>query len=335
MKNRRHIIGSMIFATALFMAACQTTPLPPGVGDAQCGNVADNGYINILTINLLFSEVDDRNKRLKAVADFVAENDVDVLLLQEVVNGVLVKTDNSAQDLRDFLIDRHNLGYNIQTAFEIGLPGLLSVANAVLSRCEIPYNLVQRLPKTPEIEFEGHVIEVSRNVLLSRLEIPGFGKINIYNTHLCADCEEFERAEQIDVLLEFINNLQDNTQKELPAILGGDFNFDRFRNGGAQRFQYEEIVDSGFSDAYAEYIIAVSGGRETIDTLCEDENKADMHCTTGVSELNGLKSRRKDYIFTKGFADVRLSKVVFNTLVNPEESTVSDHAGVFVRLELP
>jgi len=56
---------------------------------------------------------------------------------------------------------------------------LLSLANAVLSRCEIRYNLVQRLPKTPEIEFKGHVFEVSRNILLSRPEIPGLGKINV------------------------------------------------------------------------------------------------------------------------------------------------------------
>jgi len=335
MKTCRYLIGLLVFPIVLLMASCQTTPLPPGMGDAQCGDVAEKGYINILTINLLFSEVDDRNKRLKAVADFAAENDVDVLLLQEVVNGVLVKTDNSAQDLRDFLSSRHSLGYNIQTAFEIGLPGLLSVANAILSRCEFRYSLVQRLPKTPEIEFKGHIIEVSRNVLLSRLEIPGFGKINVYNTHLCAGCEEFERAEQIDVLLKFTNDMEENTGGQYPTILGGDFNFDRFRNGGEQRFQYEEIVDSGFGDAYAEYIIAVSGGQETLDTLCEDEDNADTHCTTGVSELNGPKSRRKDYVFTKGFADVRLSKVVFNTLVNPDEPTVSDHAGVFVRLGLP
>jgi len=59
------------------------------------------------------------------------------------------------------------------------------------------------------------------------------------------------------------------------------------------------------------------------------------HCTTGVSELNGPKARRKDCIFTKGFADVRLSKVVFKTLVNGDQPTVSDHAAVFVRLGLP
>jgi maltose 6'-phosphate phosphatase len=305
------------------------------MGDAQCADIAEKGYINILTINLLFSEVDNRNDRLKAVAEFAASNDVDILMLQEVVNGLLVKTDNSAQDLRDILSKNHNLDYNIQTAFEIGLPGLLSVANAVLSRCEIRYNLVRRLPKTPEIEFEGHVIEVSRNVLLSRLEIPEFGKVNVYNTHLCADCEDFERVKQIDVMLEFLKDLEQNTGEEYPTILGGDFNFDRFRNDGKQIFQYEKIINSGFIDAYAEYIMTASGGRELLDTLCENEDNPDEHCTVGVSELNGGKSRRKDYIFSYGFADVLLSKVVFNSLINPEEPTVSDHAGVFVRLGLP
>ena len=335
MKSCKYFIRILVLPAVLLIVSCQTTPLPPGMGDAQCGNIAEKGYINILTINLLFSEVDDRKDRLKAIAAFAATSDVDILMLQEVVNGILVKTDNSAQDLRDILSKKHNLDYNIQTAFEIGLPGLLSVANAVLSRCEIRYSLVQRLPKTPEIEFEGHVIEVSRNVLLSRLEIPVFGKINVYNTHLCADCEDFERMEQIDALLEFLGNLAENTGDDYPTILGGDFNFDRFRNDGKQKIQYERITSSDFIDAYAKYIIAASGGQETLDTLCEDENNADEHCTVGVSELNGANSRRKDYIFARGFADVLLSKVVFNPSINPDEPTVSDHAGVFVRLGLP
>ena len=141
--------------------------------------------------------------------------------------------------------------------------------------------------------------------------------------------------EQIDVALEFLNKLEENTGDVYPTILGGDFNFDRFRNDGIQKFQYERVINTGFIDAYAEYIIAASGGRETLDTLCEDEDSPDEHCTVGVSELNGSKSRRKDYIFARGFADVRVSKVVFNTLINPEQPTASDHAGVFVRLGFP
>ena len=122
---------------------------------------------------------------------------------------------------------------------------------------------------------------------------------------------------------------------DYPTILGGDLNFDRFRQDGKQKLQYDKIINTGFIDAYAQYIIAASGSQETLDTLCEDEDNPDKHCTVGVSKLNGSNSRRKDYIFARGFADVLLSKVVFNTLINPEEPTVSDHAGVLVRMELP
>jgi len=135
-------------------------------------------------------------------------------------------------------------------------------------------------------------------------------------------------------VLEFLENLEENTGDDYPDILGGDMNFDRFRQNGIQRFQYEKIIGTGFIDAYAEYIIAASGGQQTLDTLCEDEDNPDEHCTVGVSELNGSNSRRKDYIFARGFAEVLLSMVVFNTRINPEEPTVSDHAAVFVRLAL-
>ena len=272
---------------------------------------------------------------MKDIADFAAGNDVDVILLQEVVNGVLVGTENSAQDLRKFLRDRHNLDYNISTAFELGTPGLLSVANAILSRCEIRFAQVQRLPFTVELEFDGTVIVVSRNVQVTRLLIPGLGKINVYNTHLCARCEINERAQQLDVLLDFVNDLDTNMPGNIPSTLGGDFNFDRFDNEGAEKFLWETIINKGFIDAYADFIITSSGGQETLETLCEDEDNADEHCTVGVSELNGPNARRVDYIFTKSPSIIRDARVVFNTLVNNEEPTVSDHAGVFISLELP
>ena len=55
----------------------------------------------------------------------------------------------------------------------------------------------------------------------------------------------------------------------------------------------------------------------------------------GVSKLNGHNARRVDYIYTKRPATTRAARVVFNTLVNEGEPTVSDHAGVFISLDLP
>ena len=104
---------------------------------------------------------------------------------------------------------------------------------------------------------------------------------------------------------------------------------------GQRRRLYENIITAGFIDAYAEFIIAKSGGQETLDTLCEDEDNADEHCTVGVSELDGSNARRIDYIFTRRPSAIRDAKVVFNTLVNDSEPTVSDHAGVFTSMNLP
>ena len=335
MKLRSDFFKYGILFSVLFFFACQTTPSPPGMGDARCNDVAEREFLNVLTINLLFSEVLNRDERLEDIADFAADNNVDVLLLQEVVSGVLVKTGNSAQDLREILRKKHNVDYNIRTAFEFGLPGLLSVANAVLSRCEIQFSLIQRLPIASEIEFDDLVIKLPRNVLMTRLEIPDFGKINFYNTHLCAPCEVDERAEQVDALLEFVNRMEINMPGDNPSVLGGDFNIDRFDNEGEERFLYEKIINAGFIDAYAEFAIANSGGHEMLDTLCEDEDNADEHCTVGVSELDGPNARRKDYIFTRRPSIIRAAKVVFNTLVNDSEPTVSDHAGVFTSVNLP
>ena len=334
MKNHSdfHKIAIMLFL--LFLSACQTISSPRGMGDAECNNVTAKGFLDVLDINILFSEVKNRDQRLEDIADFAAKNDVDVILLQEVANGALLKTENSAQDLREILREKHNQDYNISTAFEAGLPGLFSVANAILSRCEIGFTQIKRLPFTSEIEFEGKSIAISRNVQVARLKIPDRGKINVYNTHLCAGCELKEREAQLDELLDFVNSLDASMPSNNPSILGGDFNFDRFDNEGAEKFLWEKIINSDFIDAYADFIMANSNGKETLDTLCEDEDNADEHCTVGVSELDGTNARRVDYIFTKAPSNIHDARVVFNTLVKNGEPTVSDHAGVFISLEI-
>ena len=48
MKSHKYLIGFLVYPIALLMVSCQTTPLPPGIGDAQCGDMAEKRYINIL-----------------------------------------------------------------------------------------------------------------------------------------------------------------------------------------------------------------------------------------------------------------------------------------------
>ena len=294
----------------------------------QGSDPASSKHLRVVSINLLFSETQTRDDRLGVIADRVSKEKIDVVLLQEVVGGLLVGTDNSAEDLRDILHEEHGLDYHLETAFEAGVPGLLSVANAILSRFEIEFTLVKKLPGVSELEIFGISFEVERNVQMVRLKFPDSGKIDVFNTHLCARCELAERDEQLDVLRQFVKDFESDPPGKTPNVLGGDFNFDRFDNNGTERFLYEKIISDGFIDAYAAAV------DDPLDTLCEDEDNADEHCTVGVSDLNGDNARRIDFIFAKGFKRVMESSVFFNTAITGEP-TVSDHAAVFVSLDMP
>jgi maltose 6'-phosphate phosphatase len=306
--------------------------LYPRKGIAQETNTDNIESIKILTINLLFTEVADRKKRLKRIADYVAANQIDVLLLQEVVGGELVNTENSAEDLNDLLRDSHDLKYNERTAFETGINNLLEIGNAILSRFQIVSWDDHELPKGTEEEFLGFDVKLPRRVIMMRLLIPGFGEIDVFNTHLCARCKPNDQEDQLDELFDYI----EKKNKALrPAVLGGDMNFDLFDNDGEERFLYDQILAEGFRDAYANYIITASGGQETLESLCEDEDNADEHCTVGVSDLNGNNARRIDYIFARDFGPPVQSQVVFNPdAPNGVPPTVSDHAAVVVHLRL-
>jgi maltose 6'-phosphate phosphatase len=261
-------------------------------------------------------------KRFGHIADFAAKNDVDVILLQESSGGAFTGTCNSARDLQLIIKDKHNLSYNL--------------------RCGIKHASVKQLPRATEFkeggEVEQKILSFKRKLQIAHLEIPGRGKINIYNTHLCSRCSIGERKEQVKKLLKHINKQEAKMHGDQTSILGGDFNSDRFDNEGAENCIWEEVITDGFVDTYSEFVIENSNGQETLDTLCEDEDNADEHCTVGVSKLDkGKNARRVDYVFARHSEEikVRAARVVFNDKVNNGEPPVSDHAGIFISLELP
>jgi maltose 6'-phosphate phosphatase len=323
-------------AAATGISVCWLASAGTAAADPQCSDVAGRGHLNVLTINLLFSEVDRRDQRLADIAAFMAAGEVDVALLQEVVGGALADTDDSARDLQEILRDREGLDYELRTEFEARIPDLFAVGNAILSRCDIRTGLVKRLPRASEIEFEGETIELPRNVMMARLTVPGIagqGRINVYNTHLCAGCRVSERREQLAELLAFVEEVEDFFPSADPVVLGGDLNIDRFRDGKVERPLYKDILKAGFDDAYA------AAQADPLNRLCNRPTAMAPdkleHCTVSVSELDDNNARRIDYVFERGFAGTLESRMVFNTLVDPTQPTVSDHAGVAVRLNLP
>ena len=290
--------------------------------DYQCEDIGD-GPLNIMTINLLFSEIEDRDVRLDEIAQFASNNNIHIILLQEVVGGFLTGTKNSAKDLQD-LLEFYGSNYNLKTAFETGVPGLLAVANSILSRCEIKFTLVKRLSRVSEIEFGGRVIKLPRNVQMARIKIPGAGKISVYNTHWCAGCSVEELGVHWQETFKFINIIESLLPGENPVIFGGDLNLDRFRNETEEKLYKWIVNDQGFTDAYADFFLG--------ESLCKTE---DEHCTIGVTEYGDSTPRRIDYLFIKNFGDVLNARVVVNNKdEDPDPPAFSDHAAVVISVDL-
>lgn len=315
---------------------------------AQCYDVAsreNGGYLNVLSFNILFfSEVASVETRLQPIVDFISTfgQPIDLIFLQEVVGGKLALSGgtNSAELLKEMLSDV-GLEYNLRTAFEVGVPGVFYTGNATLSRCKIKYSFVKRLPREFEIEILGHRIKLPRNVQMTRIKIPGFGKFSAYNTHLCAYCCPFERQLQLIEMLDFIEGVENFIPGDNPVILAGDFNIDRFRQTepgcGSDSDLYDQIIAASFNDAYAD----ATG--ENLDDLCspDDPPHGDVHCTVEVTALDSPYGtlgtpRRIDYIFEENFGTASAGMVFFNSVVGGSPTDVtSDHAAVFVRIGLP
>jgi maltose 6'-phosphate phosphatase len=283
----------------------------------------DGGHLRVMTINLLFSEVQDRNDRLERIADYaVGKRDdcraVDVILLQEVVAGALAGTVNAAQDLKRMLAER-GVDYYLSYRLANGIPGLLAVGNAVLSRHKILYTLARSLPFVSEEVFDGFVVTLRRRAMMSRIEIPGSGTINVYNTHLCAFCSSSDRYRQAEVLYDFIRTVEFFTPGRNPIILGGDFNTE------PQSDLYDAITGlAGFIDSFE----VANGGACT-----EGDTSGCTYAVPGNDYVGSLASPiRIDYLFYKDWLfDPSSSAIVFDS----EGNWVSDHSAVVTDFNLP
>jgi maltose 6'-phosphate phosphatase len=302
---------------------------------AACPDVAGRRNLNIMTVNLLFSEINERQQRLARIADFAQQQaeenqPIDVILLQEVVSGVLVKTRSSSGDLQSLLAAR-GLAYNQVDKLVDGIPPLLWVGNAILSRCAIPLSTWWLLPIVTEEPFQGLKIPLPRVILMAQIAAPGAGRFNIYNTHFCAFCEPEQRWKQAQSALGFIRWIQTFTFRPR-AVFGGDLNVDLNVNG----FDiYSAIQGTGFMDSYYEYREAQSDACFTLSCCVSD---TDPGCTYGVADdpyvgsfpVPAGPAARIDYVFLDDRLNVGPSRVVFRTT---GEGFVSDHSAVLSRAE--
>jgi maltose 6'-phosphate phosphatase len=322
--------------TAVLFAAAATTgqTLSPACSDVASRRPA---HLNVLTINFLYTEIQQRSLRLNRLVDFVATaaEPVDVILMQEVAGGALEKTTNVAVDLQRALAARH-ANYNLAYHLANGIPGLLSVGNAVLSRCNIAQTYTWFLPFVTEEPFPNLNVSVplKREIMLARLDVPGHGRLNVYNTHLCAFCDPVaERLPQAKTALDFIRFMQ--ILFPAPLVFGGDFNTDL--NSRADQAVYAAVTGTGLVDSYSRY--RASQGPSCISCCSTTEGMAG--CTYNVGGNNPFATSqpfsggppvRIDYIFT----DPRLSIVSSGVhLPPPANDYVSDHSALLTVVALP
>lgn len=312
------VVGVMVFA----YLSCATSAMA-----VSCEDVQEDGLLRVLTLNLLFSQFDTRDESLEKVAAFIAQQNVHLVLLQEVVGGLLSGTQDSSQDLQNKLEDLDVL-YERRSRYETGVSGILVVKNAILSRCDILFSLVKTLSFANE-DTGDFTIPVRRQVTMVRIRIPHIGNINVYNTHLCADCVPEDRQEQVEELLEFLNTVEGFFGGDDPLILGGDFNIDLNTPAEAPQSAYD-LLTNALVDTYAE----VNGCTDCC-SISDIEMERFDDCTFGFPDnpFGGKTPKRIDYIFSRqGQWSPNDSKVVFN---DPAEGdVVSDHAGVLTEFNV-
>jgi maltose 6'-phosphate phosphatase len=319
---------------------------------AGCPDIAATGQLNLLTLNMLYdAPASIRQKAWNDIAAFAVSNKVHLLLLQEAVLSdvdriqQLLGTSDSARDLQRVLNERSPEPYELTVAWETGVPLVLTTANAILSRCNVSRHFTAFLPVESEEAFEGIDLKITRNVQVAQVTLPGYGTLHVYNTHLCAACSAESLQRQVQAMLDLVGQVEDRSAGT-HLVLGGDLNIDLAKDASVQAV-YDRITQAGWRDLYAEYRKAQAG--DAPETLCR-RGKADLHCTDGVSPVQGLIAQRTgapfappariDYLFGRGSNSVRQSRVLFNPgntgtgPIVPTEPAVSDHSGLYTEILL-
>ena len=312
-------IASVIVLLLLIITSCSS----------DNNNSSDEISLDILTINLLFSELSERTSRLESIADFIEQrqssNDtVDIIFLQEVVGGFISGTSNSSVDLVNMLSAR-GLDYHIYYRLSNGLPVLLQQGNAILSRFEISSTAYTALPAASEEINTEFQLTLRQEIIMAEIRVPGFGEVNLYNTHFCAFCDPAERLVQTSAAINFIESIESQSGS-VPVIFGGDLNIDL--NVQDDQPSYDVIINNSFVDSYTfinRCIICCSPAFGY--SGCTYAVPGNIYATS-LFQGQPIDISRIDYIFTKN-ATVVSSSVVFN-----DYPWVSDHSGVLTHIKL-
>ncbi|MFA5137987.1 MAG: endonuclease/exonuclease/phosphatase family protein [Elusimicrobiota bacterium] len=181
--------------------------------------------LKVLTLNLCADWNAPRKARLQAVADFARDNRIDVLLVQEAVQGI------GQGDAVRFLADR--LGYSFRQVPAFGVPVFFKFNIGVISRFPITESkpLGCRVPG-------GDAIDNIPNPGGSRALAVRAGGLWFVTCHLTTPFTQENHEKQVRGILEKLDGLPAGD-----VFWGGDF------NSGRGNPVYALITKAGFKEA--------------------------------------------------------------------------------------
>ena len=239
--------------------------------------MACDKQLKLLSLNLAFWAVSGRDQRLERLAERIASEEVDLVLLQEVAGGLLMFSDDTAQNLQ-YALRRHGVFMQRRTDFAHKAGRLVQVGNAILSRCPIEKTYRKRLPPILELKVLGLSFEVGRSVLSIDLA-------SLWTHMACGHHPSLRRLHRLNKGLYSYRLywMRSSSCWQATSILID------FRNHEVERPLYEALASAGYIDAIASI-------RGTLD-LCTAPTTPAADCTTGVTNLNGPSTRRVDYVW--------------------------------------
>lgn len=240
---------------------------------------------------------------LEGVAEKIRQVDPDILLLQEVdVDSKRVAGIDQVQ----WLLDETDLNYGAYASQwrASWIPrhgiGRIDSGNAILSRWPFEEATRIALPLISEQSWLTQYFYLKRNLLKSRLKVPGFGGLFVLDTHLAAFSKDGTRRRQVEEVREELETLDSEGHR---VLFGGDLNLIPPGSEKTREFADEACDDGSFEPTdYTDKLDVLQPFYDEFEAAIPlEEYRADNapHFTYGGDEELGW-TRKIDYLFTNG-----------------------------------
>jgi endonuclease/exonuclease/phosphatase family metal-dependent hydrolase len=287
---------------------------------------ARQSTIRILTLNvmqkaLVDGTVVDRAVRFDKIVDYVIKNRVHALALQELSGGTYDVPDTTIDSGADLvaMLGQAGLQYGYYTEASFGHWPEFNFKVGVVPQYKMTFTDSCKLDPPgenwsiwPELTVFTDFPERS-NVVVCGMNIPGFGRVNLYSVHVYSDTTVDQKEIQINNLITFINKVEEQHPSRA-AIVGGDMNFSVTLE---TQPIYDIFINNNFRDSFIDVNHNINSG-----------------ATFGVAGNpygTSTTPERIDYIFIRG-KNIKISNsyLVFNGI---NGDYLSDHFGVLTEIK--